>query len=659
MATTGRQRPNALSVDFAAHVETISMVRNSPTSVCSLALSTTTIGTGAQASPLSSSNCSGSTKARLSDVGYGSVSSSLSATEDCCTDIELGTINHSRGRASWARSSFAASTLGACSIFSPRALSQGLDDLLDYNSELGASASSDTSAGHGLLGSLGSDASTVSTSQVAIEALQRRNNDSVGKAIKMGTSCKNSHTAWLTKSSGKKTLDPLPRRRSCPDLAELALSEPIVTMRDLRRHRAASAEGLRPTSGGALRAGCRDDAGIPNRRKQLLGIDSAQARVASSDSARPVSAARQQRCASARGRSLSSIHLESESASSKAPAVSSSLRKNHSTGAIQRRRSCSDVDPAVALHGLSANRPRAASCELHKAPAKKGSSSRTSSALRRAKDAKSEALQLEALEVLVTSLTSQAAQSKADDLRGICQQLLQGVIAPDGAVAFEKEAIIAAVDTSLFEATSGLTAQVKEAIKHREVVALTTTRIVAVVRSLVHDSGMSYEEVLQQVVWKSRNLVPLNTLRTDLRAVFDNVNWAFRAPLGRHVEQLFKDITPAETKRMKLREWMRIVRYMEMNPAFKHVLRPTDVDRLFYLKLRKGGSVQIDIDLADFKHLLVEIAEAMMVPPTTVIISVAAHASSASEKPREAWSDERSAAKAGCASGKSLTALPK
>eukprot|EP00929_Paragymnodinium_shiwhaense_P118225 TRINITY_DN9015_c0_g2_i2.p2 TRINITY_DN9015_c0_g2~~TRINITY_DN9015_c0_g2_i2.p2 ORF type:complete len:171 (+),score=31.02 TRINITY_DN9015_c0_g2_i2:1354-1866(+) len=170
---------------------------------------------------------------------------------------------------------------------------------------------------------------------------------------------------------------------------------------------------------------------------------------------------------------------------------------------------------------------------------------------------------------------------------------------------------------------------------------------------------MSYEEVLQQVVWKSRNLVPLNTLRTDLRAVFDNVNWAFRAPLGRHVEQLFKDITPAETKRMKLREWMRIVRYMEMNPAFKHVLRPTDVDRLFYLKLRKGGSVQIDIDLADFKHLLVEIAEAMMVPPTTVIISVAAHASSASEKPREAWSDERSAAKAGCASGKSLTALPK
>mmetsp|Transcript_81288 Transcript_81288/g.143395 ORF Transcript_81288/g.143395 Transcript_81288/m.143395 type:complete len:227 (+) Transcript_81288:60-740(+) len=109
--------------------------------------------------------------------------------------------------------------------------------------------------------------------------------------------------------------------------------------------------------------------------------------------------------------------------------------------------------------------------------------------------------------------------------------------------------------------------------------------------------------------------------------------------LESQVVRVFKELSAGEAG-LSMRGWQRVVGIIQKNPVLGGLVRPSDVDRLFYAATHRDGKARRSITCRQFRVLLEALSEAMGVSPCLVFLAVGSHAGhleqAAQELPEEA-----------------------
>lgn len=102
------------------------------------------------------------------------------------------------------------------------------------------------------------------------------------------------------------------------------------------------------------------------------------------------------------------------------------------------------------------------------------------------------------------------------------------------------------------------------------------------------------------------------------------------------VDEVFTKLSDGHG-RMNSKGWSQIVRLIGSSPVLADRISRSDVDRLWYTQTRSNSSKDTgllrDIDLSDFKALLLSLGESMKVHPWMIFLAVASYSGSGSATP--------------------------
>jgi len=162
-------------------------------------------------------------------------------------------------------------------------------------------------------------------------------------------------------------------------------------------------------------------------------------------------------------------------------------------------------------------------------------------------------------------------------------------------------------------------------------------RTMQALRLMVSNTGLSFDDVVGQLLWRHRNAEPLQ--QSHHKNVVENPKWIVA---GQDVgdefiegcKTVFRVLAKAEGGRMKLGQWKKVMEIIQANPVLNLRVRRSDAVRLYYGETRSIS--ENSLGLKDFMCLLLKTAETIEVHPMMVFFSVSAHASRLQQDANEA-----------------------
>jgi len=149
---------------------------------------------------------------------------------------------------------------------------------------------------------------------------------------------------------------------------------------------------------------------------------------------------------------------------------------------------------------------------------------------------------------------------------------------------------------------------------------------------LVLRSGLNFEDVLGQMLWRHRNSEPLQ--ESHHKSCVENPRWVIAGQdVGEEFiekcKTVFRILAKPEGGRMKLPQWKKVMEMIQSNPVLKTRVRRSDCDRLWHGETR--SLAENSLGMKDFMGLLLKTAETIEVHPMMVFFTVSAYARSLGE----------------------------
>lgn len=169
-----------------------------------------------------------------------------------------------------------------------------------------------------------------------------------------------------------------------------------------------------------------------------------------------------------------------------------------------------------------------------------------------------------------------------------------------------------------------------------------TSMVVRILRSLLEGtSDMTLTELVGQILWRHRRTLK----HSKHRRIAESTAWLEDKSVPRDVVQMVNDVYRALTHEdggeMRSKQWHRAVSLICNNPVISARVKHSDVDRLFYCETHRGTTTTAhpSISAAEFRLLLLQLAEASGVHPITIFVACGCNAESlqqaAEEKDRQ------------------------
>jgi hypothetical protein len=232
-----------------------------------------------------------------------------------------------------------------------------------------------------------------------------------------------------------------------------------------------------------------------------------------------------------------------------------------------------------------------------------------------------EAAQLEAFRTLVGALD--AGKSLDDLVTNITRHVLTHL----GTRAFAADQRKSAIDAALTQ--QGLLEEPALAAAADERVDL----VVIALRTVCKESGVDFYDVVGQVLWRNRRSDALQ--KKQHKDTAEDLRWIMPGGTNNNdkqaeqlqiVDDVFESLC-GENGRMTSKGWQQILRLVGQSPVLASRVNLSDADRLWYTQVRSNSSkdFQRDINLHDFKTLLLSLGESMKVHPWMVFLAVGSH----------------------------------
>jgi hypothetical protein len=246
--------------------------------------------------------------------------------------------------------------------------------------------------------------------------------------------------------------------------------------------------------------------------------------------------------------------------------------------------------------------------------------------------------QLKALEALINHRLS-----GSPDVEGLVEWLVQDVLHPDGGRAFPfaglREKVTELIHSDAAreledllqaraEENAGAAAPAKADVGSAEA-RPSADLVLMVFRVLAPRFQMHFGDSVGQIIYRHRKNEVFKESR--LLKVAEDTTWMVPskerggADVHKAVEQTFNTLSRLSIERsgkLDSRQWHKVVRLIQADPALTNKVKASECDRLFYLSTHHDGEASVAVDSTEFKAMLAQLSESMQVHPYQVFKAV-------------------------------------